>query len=893
MISTPAAEPFDHAELLRRYRLQTALHDEMSTPAGSLRSHWRYLFDNFLSLGPEEWEIRREEACRVLRENGVTYNVYGDPQGAERLWELDPIPLLITSQEWSGIEAGLIQRAELLDLVLRDLYGARKLISRGVIPPEIVYGHPGFLLPCAGSVTSHKHLTTYAADLVRQPDGGFAVVGDRTQAPSGAGYALENRIVMSRIVPSLYRDSHVHRLSGFFRTLRSTLIDFGSRYDDNPRVVVLSPGSVNETYFEQAYLANYLGFNLVEGNDLVIRDSKVWLRALDGLKRVHVILRRVDDSYCDPLELRPESLLGVPGLLQAVRSGHVVVCNSLGSSLLENDAMKRFLPELSRQLLGQELRLPSYETYWCGLAADRKYVISHISQLVVKPITGPVSESSVGSRLTSSQRRTLIERIQSRPHYYVAQPPITHSTTPVLLGGTLEPRPLVLRTFLVSRDESYVVMPGGLTRVALDRHERLVTNQRGGVSKDTWVLASEREQIEPARPTSQPEPTPVLLALTRAGGEIAPRVAENMFWLGRYIERSDSVARLLREVIVRMLDAAPGRQTVLNILFPALSRQTGTVSGFSTALDSRKLPENAEQELLSLVCDPNRIGSLHYNIQRLMQAGREVHDRMSEDTWRIISGLDDEFPNLNGDESPDLDGALESIEHIIKSVSSLIGLVTESMTRGQSYYFLEVGRRTERALDIIELLRSLVCQTDRTAPTSVWDSVLAVCDSRMTYARRYRLDPQPGPVLDLLLQDETNPRAVRFQLSALRVVAPALPGERDAAPDDSAESIVLDTLGLLPTMDVDSLVTLPEESGWRGAFQRYIDDIADRLRSLSDLLGRKYFRIADRPQQLVPINSNEPGPGEPGPNEGGPNEPGPNEPGPGEPEGVVTSGTAV
>ena len=382
-----SSAPLDSIDPLAQYRFPEGSFDEMCLPAGQLRPHWEYLARSLQAMGPAELMRRSQDARHQLRDNGVTYNAYGDPQGQDRAWELDPIPLLITSEEWRSIEQGLVQRAELLRLLLADLYGSETVLQKGILPPELIYSHSGFLRPCYSMQAPHGRyqLPLYTADLARMPDGSLCVIGDRSQTSPGAGYALENRIVLSRVLPSLFRDSQVHRLALYFRTLRTTLMNIAWRDSDNTRIVVLSAGSRSETYFEHAYLAKYLGYTLVEGADLTVRDGRVWLKSLDGLQPVDVILRCVEDAYCDPLELRSNSFAGVAGLLQAARLRNVAIANPLGSGVLENSALKVFMPALAQHFLGEDLLLRSPQTYWCGFKQAREHVLAHLHRLVIKP----------------------------------------------------------------------------------------------------------------------------------------------------------------------------------------------------------------------------------------------------------------------------------------------------------------------------------------------------------------------------------------------------------------------------------------------------------------------------------------------------------------------------
>jgi uncharacterized circularly permuted ATP-grasp superfamily protein len=457
--------------LLASYRPLPGAVDELLDDAGTVRSHWAHVGRALDELGLDELTRRRREVARLLDDDGVTYNIYEDGADTSARWRLDPLPILVSSDEWASIERGVIQRSELLNLVLTDLYGPRDLVRRGLLPPELLFAHPGFIRAWDGVRVPNSQLFTAAFDLARDPGGDCRVLADRTQAPSGAGYALENRLVVSRIFPSLYRDAEVHRLAPFFRALRSSLQAAAPRPDDEARIVVMSPGPWSETAFEHAYLASYLGYSLVEGADLTVRDGKVWLRSLGRLERVDVILRRVDAWYCDPLELRPDSHLGVPGLVEAARLGNVTIVNTLGSGVLENPGLLPFLPRLSEHLLGQSLRLPSVDTWWCGDDASRSHVLANLGELVIKPTArnGSGPAAVFGAALSAREAAELRRDIEARPHLWVGQEPVALAAAPTLTDHGLEARRAVLRAFTVARGESYAAMPGGLTRVAPTR----------------------------------------------------------------------------------------------------------------------------------------------------------------------------------------------------------------------------------------------------------------------------------------------------------------------------------------------------------------------------------------------------------------------------------------
>jgi uncharacterized circularly permuted ATP-grasp superfamily protein/uncharacterized alpha-E superfamily protein len=842
-LNTIATPPATATRLSEGYRSAPQLYDEMCLSTGALRPHWEYLIRALETLGAEEFQRRWLEVRRLLRENGVTYNVYAEAQTTDRLWPLDPIPVLLTSSEWSMIEQGLIQRAELFDLVLADLYGPQKLIHKGVLPPELIYAHPGFQRPCWGVAPRGRHsLPLYAADMARTADGTVHVIGDRTQAPSGAGYALENRTVLSRVLPSVYRDSHVHRLALFFRALRTRLHSLDPRHQDNPRVVLLTPGPDNETYFEHAFLANYLGYPLVEGTDLVMRDDRVWLNALDGLKPVDVVLRRVDSSYCDPLELRADSLLGTPGLLQAARLGQVAIANPLGSSVLENPGLMAYLPALARTLLDEDLRIPSVSTWWCGDRQQRQFVLEHLERLVIKPIVPHPSASTVfGAALSTQERWALAERIRARPHLFVGQEHLALSTAPVVADGHLEPRPMVLRSFAVAREEGYVVMPGGLARVAPSADTWVVSNQLGGVSKDVWVLAS-----EPERHVSLLAPTHHPVALTREGDDVPGRVADDLFWLGRYTERTEGSARLLREVLLRLLgsERAPYDES-LPLLLRAVTKQTATFPGFVGDGAPDRL-ETPERELLSVILDRKRAGSLRYNIDQLVRVGRSIRDRLSSDSSRVINGLSRELLR-----PCELAATLEALQRLITLLAAFAGLSAESMSRGQGWRFLEIGRHLERAVHTVTLLQSgFVAASGSTS--SVWEALLAVAHSVKTYRRRYRSQLQPGAVLDLLLLDESNPRSVGYQLLRLEELVPALSGDLPSR-RDAAGRLTLGALTQLRLFDVGSLAAPPTDPLPEGppALDALLAELMSYLARLSDELTRRYFSHAEAPHQLV------------------------------------------
>ncbi len=785
------------------YRPLSGCHDELRTCAESVRPHWQPFVAAMQQLGTDEIRRRWEESQDLIRQNGVTYNVYGDPRGTDRPWQLDPIPLLVPTSEWKYLEAGLIQRALLLDQILADLYGPQRLLARGFLPPELVFGNRAFLHACHGmQVPGNRYLHLYAANLGRLANGTMVVLGDRTQAPSGAGYALENRLVLSRMLPELFRDCQVQRLAPFFQSVRDLLQSIAPHNRDNPRIVLLTPGPYNETYFEHAFLAGYLGYTLVEGGDLLVRGNRVYLKLLGGLQPVDVILRRVDDDYCDPLELRGDSFLGVPGLLQVLRAGNVAMANALGSGLVETPALLAYLPAISRELLGEELKLPWAETWWCGEPVGLGHVLAKLRRMVIKPtFASRWFEPVFADRLDAQQLEELARRIQARPSNFVGQEQIALSSVPVMQGDRLDPRYAAVRMFLTAQTNGYAVMPGGLARVSCRSDSKVVTMQQGGGSKDTWVLGD-----QPVGDFSLLPPRHRSLRLSRSGGDLSSRHADNFFWLGRYVERAESVVRLLRGILVRLTEkSGMSDAPELPVLLRVLTAQTRTFPGFFDPARPDSIDE-PEDELLSVIFDRARPGSLAATLVLLQRVASKVRDRISVDMWRALSHLMVDMiadltamaqqSDTNAPESLELEhldargvlsDVLELLDAGISRLAAFSGLVAENLTRGQSLTFLDMGRRLERSLQMSSLLRGTLCIETRTEG-SLLEALLEIADSSMTYRRRYLSMIQAAPVLDLLLSDETNPRALAFQLAALADGIdhlprdPALPG---AAPSSA------------------------------------------------------------------------------------------------------------
>ena len=807
-------------DLLAEYPQATERYDELFGAAQEPRAHWKPVLESLAAEPAERMRERLHAAQRQVRENGVTYNVYADPQGADRPWELDLLPLILPQEEWAAIEAAIVQRATLLNRILVDVYGEQRLLKEGLLPPALVHGHAGFLRPCHGArVPGDVMLHLYAADLARSPDGRWWVLDDRTQAPSGAGYALENRIVVSRAFPELFHDLKVQHLASFFATLRDSLAHWAPQGGGPALTVLLTPGPLNETYFEHAYLARYLGLALVEGSDLTVREGCVWLKTLSGLKRVHAILRRLDDDFCDPLELRSDSALGIPGLLDAMRRGNVLVANALGSNLLESSTLLGFLPRLSEKLLGEPLKLPSVATWWCGEPAALEDAIAKLDKLVIKSAFPQMRvEPMFGEDLDERGRKRVAAMLRSRPNDYVAQEIVQLSQAPV--WDRSHPRRLLaraigLRVFACASPNGYVVMPGGLTRVA-SADARVISMQRGGSSKDTWVMAA-----GPVNTFSLLRPSIGAKDLVRSGTNLSSRVVENLYWFGRYCERCDATARLLRVALGRLVDEASGDDRGARASIVALLRRASLLPA------AEGEPEEPElvAALRAAIADDARPG-LAGGLKELGRVASQLRERLSLDNWRTLNRLT-HAPGRRGKPAA-LAELLVDLDSTIAGFTTLSGFALDGMTRDPGWRFLSVGRRIERLQALAAALRQALAGPADADLT--W--LLRLADSIITYRARYSSRPEWLPVLDLLVRDEANPRSIAFQVRGLHDYVRRL---TDLFGDLGAEKLEGAVAGLAA---LDPAADLRHGSERLGAL---LDECYGAAYRLGEQLGHRFF----------------------------------------------------
>ncbi|MCI0736002.1 MAG: circularly permuted type 2 ATP-grasp protein, partial [Beijerinckiaceae bacterium] len=711
-------------ELTAGYTPLPGIPDEFIGSDGRPRAHWMRFLSALTELSGDDIGRRFATADRHIRDTGVSYRAYGDT--SERAWPLSHVPLLIEASEWREVEQGVEERAQLLELVLADIYGEGRLTAAGELPATAVTGSPEFLHPLRGvKPPGGKFLYLYAADIGRGPDGRWWVLGDRAQAPSGAGYALANRLVLARAFPDLYRDMNVERLAPFFEAFRLGLASVAQRSD--PRISLLTPGHFNETYFEQAYLARYLGLLLVEGGDLTMRDGKVHVRTIAGLKRADVIWRRIDSDFADPLELNSRSRLGVPGLVDVLRDGGVVIANALGSGVLESPAMMSFMPRLCRTLLGKDLRLPNIATWWCGQDSARQAVLEDMDELAIAGAFGnPVpgfsgNQSLIGAVFTAEEKERLTAAIAERGVDFVGQEVVNLSTTPVWRDGRLLPRPFVLRVYAARTPDGWTVMPGGFCRISRRTDARAVAMGEGVHSADVWVLAEKPVAMVTLLPTDE------TIRIRRIMGTLPSRAADNLFWLGRYLERSEATLRIIRCLASRVIET--GAMTtktgsavskLMSLLIAWHAAPVLPASGTNTLAAIALHSEEEYGSALSLVRDARRAASF-------------IRERLSTDTWRLIGDLDQ---NLTADWRAPLaePEAFERADAALRTIAAISGLAQENMNRGAGWRIFDAGRRIERSIDTCRFARHYASSD---APADDLDVLLDLVDSQITFRSRY------------------------------------------------------------------------------------------------------------------------------------------------------------
>ena len=812
------------AQWTRDYARLPGIPDEYIAQDGAPREVWTRFFEAFAALSPADIERRFGAADRHLREAGVTYRAPGD--AAEKLWPLSHLPLLIGEAEWQQLCTGIVQRAELLELVLNDLYGEGRLIAEGAVPAAAIAGSTEYLRSVCGiKPPGGRYLNLYAADVGRGPDGRWWVLNDRTQAPSGAGYALENRLVLSRAFASLYKSMNVERVAPFFEAFRESLRASADR--DEPRIGLLTPGQFSETYFEHATLARYLGFLLVEGDDLAVSGDRIHIRTVAGLKRLDVLLRRVDSNFLDPLELDASSHLGVPGLIDVIRKNGVVVANMPGSGVMEARALLGFLPSLSRRFFSEELKIPHIATWWCGQKSAREEVLSRLDDFAIEgayvrgvpgfPGNGPV----LASELSPSERDRLKTAIEHRGLDFVGQELVRLSTTPVWENGRIAPRPFVLRVFAAATQDGWTVMPGGFCRIADQLDARAVSMGDGTRAADVWVVSDKAVSTTTLLPASDS------VRIRRVAGVLPSRAADNLFWLGRYLERAEATLRLVRALgLQRDHSRAATSQHSVDRIARLLVAWGAASSG------ARSQTARIATEALQAA---DKFGSALSLIRSALRTAASLRERLSPDAWQVIT----ETAARLSEEVHDDDGVVSAAELTLRELATFSGLSQENMNRAAGWRFLDMGRRAERAINTARFARQFAYEE---ADEEDLDILLTLVDCQITYRSRYLVAPLLAPVRDLVVLDPYNPRSVAFQISALNDHIADLPALREGGLIERPHRLAVALRATLTTgeaveLDVKSLFALEQN-----------------LLTLADAIGSHYFphgASASRPEKLT------------------------------------------
>jgi len=726
------------------YAAMPGVADEMVDTNGKVRPVWQHLLSSLGNMTDHELHERFARADRYLRDAGVFYRAYGGQSSGDRAWPISHIPVLIDETEWQAVSEGLVQRANLLEEIVADIYGDNKLVQEGFIPPALIASNPEFLRPLVGVKPVGGHYLHFCSfEIGRGPDGNWWVLADRTQAPSGAGFALENRVATTRAFSDIYSETYVHRLASFFGAFRDALQ--AGKHNADDRIAVLSPGPANETYFEHAYIARYLGIMLLEGEDLTVVNDKVMVRTVAGLKPVGVLWRRLDAAYADPLELNQSSRIGTPGIVQALRSGSVTFVNALGSGILETRALLAFTPKICRHLLGEKLKLPSIATWWCGQETEREHVNRNIGRMVIGPAYSRMpffednGQSVLGSTLRSTAQESIGDWLKNDGGKLVGQEVVTLSTTPAYVNGKLVPRPMSLRVYAARTKDGWEIMPGGFARIGSGDDVAAIAMQAGGTAADVWIVSD--------KPVARTTLFPADESFTRTmPGSLPSRAADNLFWLGRYIERAEGQLRILRAWHARFAESADPEQPLL-----------AYVSEYLGAMDVDM--EHAVPE------------SLLRNIESAVYSASNIRDRFSPDGWLALTDLAKTARRFHTTVKPG-DDASHAMTILLRKLAGFAGLVHENMFRFTGWRFLAIGRYLERGLHMTRLLGHM---SGPDAPDGSLDMLVEIGDNVMTHRRRYNVNTARLTVTDLLALDHLNPRSILFQLNEIRTEVEQLP----------------------------------------------------------------------------------------------------------------------
>ncbi|QDO93540.1 hypothetical protein FNB79_05965 [Formosa sediminum] len=851
--------PIDKNTLFDNYFSDFKNYDEVLKSNMSVNPNWEKLLNNLTHMGNKAMISKQNEMDWLMDENGVTYNVYNDPKGMHRSWQLNIVPFLIHEKEWETIEKGMQQRSELLNLTLKDIYGKRELIKNGIIPLEVIYAHRGFLRQCDQiQYKTAKNLLIHSADLARGPDGRMWVVNDRTQAPSGMGYALENRYATSRILPDIFKDIHVKPPTTFFSDFNKMLLDAAPQNRDNPNIVILTPGPLNETYFEHAYMSSFLGYPLVAGNDLVVRDGKVWMKSLKELKQVDVILKRVDDVFMDPLELREDSYLGVAGLLDVVREQQVTIVNPIGSGILENSGLIPFMNAVCKYFFKEDLILPQIGSWWCGQKKERDYVLENLTNLVLKRIDRSNRESIVFCEfLKKEDLEKLKKEIITNPYVFVAQEKIMFSTAPDFINGKLEPRKVMCRAFSIAKNDGYSIMPGGLVRVAAEREDLFVSNHRGGVSKDFWVVTDKPQT------SIQNYSWDNSCKISISGiNDLPSNTAENLYWSGRYLGRALVTARYLRTVLNKMSNEQYNKQKVksdsLVCLLKSITHITSTFPGFIGEKGKSAL-EDPLKEILSILIDKNRIGSFAQTLSSFNNSYYTLRNLWSKDMWRVFDGIQKNWRIFieEANENTSIQSMVKILDKIITRLIAFMGLIEESILVEQGLLLYFIGLQSEQSMMSIAKCRSLLVINYKEQPQyEILEALLSSHESLNIYRYSYRSHLSTENVIGLILLDDEYPKSLAYQLRRIQKDIDRLPHPESLGDTTDCQKFIADAHSLIQNLNLQSLLSIKEGTVIRQNLDDALTVLSDLLHEMSLAISDTYFNHSYQQKQLVNQNFN-------------------------------------
>ena len=816
--------------------------DELYDDKGNVRECWKSVVESIEDKGLELLEEKQKEINWHLEDNGVTYNIYNDNDTpTNRSWGLDPIPFLIAEKEWEETKKGLQQRAKLLNLIFKDLYSEQKLIKENIIPAEVIFGHKGFSTEVFDfGKKENFNLYYYAADIARGPDGKMWIISDKTQAPSGLAYAIENRLTMNVISKELYPDISKKKLSSFIEDYKEMLKKLCG--GDLSTVALLTPGPHNETYFEHTYLSSFLEIDILQGQDLLTKDSALWLKSLSGLKKINTLLRRVDDKYCDPLELKNDSRLGVAGLTQAMRENNLNMANPIGSAILENIGLNPFMNKISQYFLKEDLILPQIATWWCGQKKELDYVIENISTLVIKKIDRTENiDIYFGKDLSTDERDNLIALLKHSPYKYAAQQEISFSTVPYYEDKKIEPRNAVIRTFALKKDDSYSVMNGGLVRMSKSKDSLLVSNN-GGLSKDLWILGKDSLGTNPSLSLRNTH-----YAQTSVD-KVSTLKAENLFWLGRYLSRSIATTRLILHVIKKITnfyryEVVTSKESQL-LIQNALTHMTMTYPGFLDNENQASLDRFPMVEITSIIKDISRLGSLSSTISMLSNTNINLKDFMTLETWKLFDKIQKEWHDFSRRKGDSTIIVANELDKFLIYFMAYKQLVYESVFKEQGYPLYEIGFQIEDALLLISKAKSMLCiKLDKSVEHDVLEGMLNSIESFNAYRAHYRSSLSLRNVMEFLIINKQFPKSISYIINSLLEEFKHLPKAKKTK--TSYEEALIQSKTLVESIDLTILLQSKEEDGVYMELDNVLSKLSMLFLECSNEFSNTYFAHYD------------------------------------------------